>query len=377
MAIYTVAKHKITKDGRKYFYKFQFDNKQYKSKLFKTKAEATKEEKNHIKKLKHKENNKQPKEELNEIHEMTFKELYDEFFIYKQDKVKQTTLYSYRMRIPHFSLLFNIPIKELNTDDYLKWRSYIIKQELGIRTLNWLMKLLKELLNYAYKWHDINNRHLYNRLENFVDADALPEEMKFYTIDEFKKFVSVIDDLKYICIFELFFYCGIRRGELLGLKWKNVDLEENVIHIKDNIVIPHNGKDTYLLTSPKNRPSIRTIPIPKILSEHLTQYKQEVKKFNRRKFRVNWFVSGSSTPLPPRTLAERKNKYEKLSGVKHIRIHDFRHSCASLLINNGANVLIVAKYLGHAKLEETLNTYSHLYDNKLKEITNIIDNLDI
>lgn len=135
---------------------------------------------------------------------MTFKELYDEFFIYKQDKVKQTTLYSYRMRIPHFNLLFNIPIKELNTDDYLKWRSYIIKQELSIRTLNWLMKLLKELLNYAYKWHDINNRHLYNRLENFVDADALPEEMKFHTIDEFKKFVSVIDDLKYICIFELF-----------------------------------------------------------------------------------------------------------------------------------------------------------------------------
>ena len=111
------------------------------------------------------------------------------------------------------------------------------------------MKLLKELLNYAYKWHDINNRHLYNRLENFVDADALPEEMKFYTIDEFKKFVSVIDDLKYICIFELFFYCGIRRGELLGLKWKNVDLEENVIHIKNNIVMPHNGKDTYLLTT--------------------------------------------------------------------------------------------------------------------------------
>ena len=376
MAIYIAPKNKVTKDGRKYFYKFQYDNKQYKSKLFKTKAEVIKAEKEHISELKNI-TIAEEKEEIIEKHEMTFKELYDDFFRYKQDKVKQTTLYSYRMRIPHFALLYDRPVKELNTDDYLKWRSYIVKQGLGIRTLNWLMKLLKELLNYAYKWYDINNRHLYNRLENFVDADALPEEMKFYTMEEFIKFISVVDDLKYICIFELLFYCGLRRGELLGLTWKNVDLEENVIHIKNNVVVPHNGKDSFLLTSPKNRPSIRTIPIPKVLSEHLTLYKKEVKKFNRRTFRVNWFVCGKSTPLSPRTLAGRKDKYENDSGVKHIRIHDFRHSCASLLINNGASVLIVAKYLGHAKLEETLNTYSHLYDNKLKEITNIIDGLDI
>lgn len=62
-----------------------------------------------------------------------------------------------------------------------------------------------------------------------------------------------------------------------------------------------------------------------------------------------------------------------LTGLKVIRIHDFRHSCASLLINNGANVTLVAKYLGHSKIDETLNTYSHMYQNRLENIVQIIE----
>lgn len=70
-----------------------------------------------------------------------------------------------------------------------------------------------------------------------------------------------------------------------------------------------------------------------------------------------------------------KIHFAKKQGIKQIRIHDFRHSCASLLINNGANITIVAKYLGHTKIDETLNTYSHMYKNKLNDIVNTINNL--
>ena len=56
-----------------------------------------------------------------------------------------------------------------------------------------------------------------------------------------------------------------------------------------------------------------------------------------------------------------------------IRIHDFRHSCASLLIDSGANITLVAKYLGHSKIDETLNTYSHMYQNRLENIVQIIE----
>ena len=374
MAINIAPKNRITKDGKKYYYRFYFNNKRYCSKLFKTKSEAEKAEKEHkILLMGEKKRKTKPKQKEKGI---TFKELYNEFYDYKLDKVKQTTLYSYRMRIPFFKMFDDLEVKDFDSDKYLVWRSYMVNQNLSIRTLNGILKFLKELLNYAYKWHDIYNRKIYNMLENFRDADALPEEMNYLNIKEFKQYVSVIKDLKYLCLFELLFFCGLRRGELLGLQWKNIELNKGLIHIRNNVIMPHNGKDYWQMTSPKNRTSIRTIPLPAVLIKHLKQYKKEL-KIKNNDFNENWFISNKSTPLPARTLAARNEKYIKISGVKHIRLHDFRHSCASLLINNGANVLIVAKYLGHAKLEETLNTYSHLYDEKLSEITVLIDKLEI
>lgn len=74
-------------------------------------------------------------------------------------------------------------------------------------------------------------------------------------------------------------------------------------------------------------------------------------------------------------MRRKKNDNTEKARVKQIRIHNFRHSCASLLINNGANVTMVAKYLGHAKIDETLNTYSHIFQNKLDEVVNTINNL--
>lgn len=62
-----------------------------------------------------------------------------------------------------------------------------------------------------------------------------------------------------------------------------------------------------------------------------------------------------------------------MARVKDIRIHDFRHSCASLLIDSGTNITLVAKYLGHTKIDETLNTYSHMYQNRLDTIVSIIE----
>ncbi len=76
------------------------------------------------------------------------------------------------------------------------------------------------------------------------------------------------------------------------------------------------------------------------------------------------------------TLLDRKTKNAFMDRVKNIRIHDFRHSCASLLVNNAANITIVAKYLGHTKIEETLNTYTHLFNSALNEVVDLIDKLE-
>ena len=117
--------------------------------------------------------------------------------------------------------------------------------------------------------------------------------------------------------------------------------------------------------------SYRTIPIPNFLLNYLKDLYDDGSRFYN--FNDNWYVFGDVDPLLETTLRDRKTKNAFKAGVKDIRVRDFRHSCASLLIDSGANITLVAKYLGHSKIDETLNTYSHMYQNRLENIVQIIE----
>ena len=100
-------------------------------------------------------------------------------------------------------------------------------------------------------------------------------------------------------------------------------------------------------------------------------YEQDKKEYYG--FNADFFVVSDAKPIADSNIYLRRTKLATLAGVKVIRIHDFRHSCASLLIDSGANITLVAKYLGHSKIDETLNTYSHMYQNRLENIVQIIE----
>lgn len=114
---------------------------------------------------------------------------------------------------------------------------------------------------------------------------------------------------------------------------------------------------------PKTQNSIRTLKKPEILVNTLKKAKLEAKQLNS--FDENYFVAGDTFPISSNALADCKNTNYEKAGDKQIRLHDFRHSFISLLINKGANIQVVAKYLGHTKIEERLKTYSHLFINTL------------
>lgn len=90
----------------------------------------------------------------------------------------------------------------------------------------------------------------------------------------------------------------------------------------------------------------------------------------------DFFFVSDAKPIADSNIYLRRTKLATLASLKVIRIHDFRHLCASLLINNGANVTLVAKYLGHTKIEETLNTYSHMFSTALDSVVSVIDSLE-
>ena len=93
-------------------------------------------------------------------------------------------------------------------------------------------------------------------------------------------------------------------------------------------------------------------------------------------FNDDFFVVSDAKLIADSNIYLRRTKLAILVGLKIIRIHDFRHSCASLLIYKGANIITVSKFLGHTKIEETLNTYTHLYKNALTDITSLIDDMN-
>ena len=228
-------------------------------------------------------------------------------------------------------------------------------------------------MNYGTKWYEINFNSVYNKMTNFNNPNERKKEMQFFTIDEFHKFLAVEDDFKYRCLFQTLFYCGLRKGEIRGLSWNDINFNRGTLTVNKNVVCVKDEKtgNSWTLTSPKTLSSYRTLPIPKFLLDNLDRLYLENSKY--KNFNNDWFIFGNINPLADTNIRTRKKRNIDLAGVKYIRLHDFRHSCASLLIDSGANITLVAKYLGHSKIEETLNTYSHLYQNRLDTIVNIIE----
>ena len=122
-------------------------------------------------------------------------------------------------------------------------------------------------------------------MEKFINPNNLPKEMDYYTYEEFNQFISVIDKLKWKCLFETLYFCGLRHGELRGLTWDNIDLEGKNLTVNKNCVNEKGDHGYWKLCTPKTRTSYRTIPIPDILVNDLKIYKEEsmkIKSFNEK-----------------------------------------------------------------------------------------------
>lgn len=208
---------------------------------------------------------------------------------------------------------------------------------------------------------------------NFNDPNEFSKEQLFFTYEEFKQFLSVETDIKWIGIFEILYYCGLRRGELRGLQWKDINFKDRTLitkQINDRCCSIKNWR----FSVSKTKSSIRLLKMSQVLTYDLKMMKNEAEKIPG--FNDDFFVVSDAKPIADSNIYLRRTKLATLAGLKVIRIHDFRHYCASLLINNGANITLVAKYLGHTKIEETLNTYSHMFSTALDSVVSVIDSLE-
>ena len=365
MSVFQVKQKEQTKDGRKWMFQVYYKgldgiNKKYRSKKFLTKKEAQEAERQFVLTLDQSINHR----------DMTFKDLYLAFYEYQSDKVRETTIKTYRDRIKYLELFDKIKLRELNINHFELWKKEINKLPIATSYKNDLFKFVKAILNFGTRWYDFNFAPVYNKMTNFTDPNELKKEMEFFTIDEFHKFISVEDDIVFKPLFETLYYMGLRKGELRGLQWKDIDFNNKMMKIHKQIPSIY-SMDNYKISPLKTKNSNRDLPINDLLIYDLKKLYKKQKEY--KNFSQEWFVFGNELPIPKDAIRTRKNKNCKLAEVKQIRVHDFRHSCASFLINYGASITLVAKYLGHTKIDETLNTYSHMYQNKLEDIVKLIN----
>jgi len=364
----SIIKRKPDKQGRCYHFSVRYHNiygklKQYNSKAFLLKKDAVDAERQFLLK------------NTNSIDTsvITMNDLFNQYLDFQKDKVKVTSYIDYKKYLNKFECIKDIKVNKFNINHFNLWKETIDKENYSTTYKNKIYSFLVGVLRFGEKYKDYNLSDVMRKMNNFTNHNELKKEMNFYTYDEFIKFISCELDLKYKCFFEMLYYCGLRKEEANSLNWNDINFNDSTISINKSLTQKIKGKK-YVIIPPKTKSSIRVLKMPKILSDDLLKLKEYWN--NYKNMSNSWFAFGGIYPLVDTTIQREQLKLEKLSEQKHIRIHDFRHSCASLLINNGASILLVSKYLGHSNIATTLNTYSHLYKNQFDELVKTIDNLD-
>lgn len=342
-------------------YKDPFGN--YKSKTstyFKTKREAQEQEIIILNELK---NNYSGNSST------TFKEVYESFLLMKKSTVKLTTYMTYKPLWSHCKQLANIKIKDFNISQYNAFKETIDKKNISIGRKNKIHRFIKSLIKYGQTQYDINNNIL-NKMIGFKNPNAIRvKNINFYTYEEFKLFISNVNNDIYNALFTLLYYQGLRLGEANGLTWNDIDFNKHELSVNKTVCTKIKGL-SFFVTSTKKKASDRVLPLEEETERKLLKLKTYWQTFNN--FKNDWFVFGGVRPLAESNIHNIKNKASAKAKLKRIRIHDFRHSCASFLINIGCPPNVVQKYLGHANLSITLDTYSHLYPSALIQATKLI-----
>lgn len=297
--------------------------------------------------------------------DMTFHSLYESYIEDMEGRLKDSTIQHkrniYETKIlPFFG---KIPVNEIKATDIRKWQTKLMKDEYNYKPtyLKSINNQMNCIMNYAKRFYDLNTDPC-GKAGSMGRSDA--EEMDFWTLEEYLAFREGIKDkaVSYLC-FEVLYWTGMREGELLALTAEDINLVDKTIRICKSYARSH-GKD--IISTPKTKKSKRVVPIPDFLCQELTEYMNSM-YMPRPKDRL--------FPYTKSYLAHEMQRGCKTTGIKKIRIHDLRHSHASLLINQGCDALMLADRLGHEKVSTTLNTYSHLFPHKQQALVHSLESL--
>ena len=289
--------------------------------------------------------------EYKELKEITFGQFADKWLKdYVEIKCRPTTYRDYKSCIkrhlkPYFSK--DIKLTAISPDLVQGYVSAKIKEgSLQARTINNTLVPLKEMLKHAVIWG-----YLRSNPAVYVEKPRVEKkEMDFLTSLEIRSFLDNVKTEHYT-LFLLAVSTGMRIGEVLGLKWTDINWLTNQIHVQRSLTAKR------IFDEPKSKASIRRINMSPTLISSLKRHQLKSKPND---FELV-FCNNCGNPINRQNLVAREFKPAlERAGLKSIRFHDLRHTYASLLIHQGENIKYIQSQIGHASAQITWDTYGHL-----------------
>ena len=249
----------------------------------------------------------------------------------------------------------------------------MLDDELSPKTIKNVHGVLRNALDQAAKWGK-----LYRNPADLVDLPKQKKkEMQAFSPIEANAFLDAINYSRWKALFSLLLTTGMRPGEALALKWKDVDLDGYKVTVNRTLT---RIAGNWSIEEPKTSRSRRTIPIPISVVEHLKDFKKEqaAEILQAKVYANHGFVFAGKTgdPLDERNIVNRHFKpLLKSAGLPIIRLYDLRHTCATLLLSAGENPKVVSERLGHASVTLTMDTYSHVLPDMQEAATKKLEDM--
>ena len=289
----------------------------------------------------------------------TFKKVAEAWLEYKKSFLRITTYNVYSGHIEnHFSELLEIKINRIMTNNIEKWITKRQSEGMNILTLRKIIVTLNQIMAYAvrHKLIDSNPVRDAERPRKSID-DQTGGKIEILSPEQIRALLEAIPDQKYKTLFLTAIMTGARQGELLGLKWSDVDFSKKQINI--NRTFNHQQ-----FFSPKTKQSVRAIDCPPSLIQELRLWKLA----SPRNDLDLVFANDAGEAMNYSNMVQRHFfKGLKKAEIPRIRFHDLRHSYASLLLHQGENIKYIQTQLGHSSPTVTLNVYSHLMKKENQE----------
>lgn len=282
-------------------------------------------------------------------------------------RVKDSTYNNYESilkkdLIPYFGAL---NLEDITPAQVVEWQDLRMNLQEKIKKASSLQnehKILSMVFKHAMRYYGLA-RNPASVVGNFKNTEH--KEMSFWTLEEYKKFASEIKDNPiYSVSFDCLYWLGLRRGELIALQKKDIDLEKKLVSITKTRYRAKGG--IYRVTPPKTPQSKREVSIPAFLVDKLKAYMSTIPGLSDETFIF---------PVTGEGLKRFIEKNAKKAGIKAIRVHDLRHSHVSLLIQQGFSPLAIGKRVGH-KSQEITYRYAHLYPQVQTDMAESLDALN-